>query len=311
MSQHSQPAGAAGAAPQEAPPHGIAPGGFRLPPATAVGGVRLQVSDLARSVAYYERVLGLRPGATPDNAVVLTAQDGQPLLRLETRPGVYAAPRRATLGLYHFAFLLPDRAALGRFVAHLEERGVAAGMSDHLVSEAIYLTDPDGLGIEVYADRPRAGWRYRGRQLVMATEPLAARDLVAAGGGVPWSGMPAGTTLGHLHLHVGNLAAAEAFYHAALGFDKVVWEYPGALFLSAGGYHHHLGTNTWSQGPPPAPDQARLLSWDLTVPGDGTAAAAARSLQSAGYQPEPIADGWAIRDPWGTELHIVSAEREP
>ena len=240
--------------------------------------------------------------------MVLTAQDGHPLLRLETHPGVYAAPRRATLWLYHFAILLPDRAALGRFVAHLAALGVAAGMSDHLVSEAIYLTDPDGLGIEVYADRPRSQWRYRGPQLVMATEPLATRDLVAVAA-VPWSGMPAGTTMGHLHLHVGDLAAAEAFYHAALGFDKVVWEYPGALFLSAGGYHHppwhkYLVARPAARARPGPP---AVLG--PHVPGEGHAAAAARSLQSAGYHPEPIADGWVIRDPWGTALHIVRGER--
>ena len=184
-------------------------------------------------------------------------------------------------------------------------------MSDHLVSEAIYLTDPDGLGIEVYADRPRATWRSRGRQLVMATEPLDARELIAAGGGEPWTGMPAGTVIGHVHLHVGDLAAAEAFYHAALGFDKVVWEYPGALFLSAGGYHHHLGTNTWAAGPAAAEDQARLLSWDIVVPTAHDAGAAAESLANAGYPVELTNHGWVTRDPWGTTLRLVTREAQP
>jgi catechol 2,3-dioxygenase len=287
--------------------HGIAPAGFRLPADTAVGGVRLLVSDLGRSIAYYERVLGFRVNRRSDDRAVLTAQnDDRPLVEIETRPGVRPVPRRSTLGLYHFAILLPDRPALGRFLAHLSAISASVGMSDHLVSEAIYLTDPDGLGIEVYADRPRSEWRYQGRQLAMATEPLEARNVIAAGGGEPWMGMPAGTAIGHVHLHVADLAAAEAFYHTALGFDKVVWEYPGALFLSAGGYHHHLGTNTWSSGSPPADDQARLLSWDLVVPTEEDAQAAGRSLEAAGYLVEQREDAWVTADPWGTPLRLIA-----
>ena len=292
--------------------YGVAPAGFRHPAETTVGGVRLQVSDLSRSLDYYERVLGLRALSRTDGRVVLAAQDDdRPLVALEARPGIRPAPRRSTLGLYHFAILVPDRRALGRFLAHLSALGAPAGMSDHLVSEAIYLTDPDGLGIEVYADRPRSTWRSSGRQLVMATEPLNAHELIAAGGGDAWTGMPAGTVIGHVHLHVGNLAAAEAFYHAALGFDKVVWDYPGALFLSAGGYHHHLGTNTWSAGPPAAEDQARLLSWDIVVPTAQDAAAAAQSLATAGYRVEQTSLESVARDPWGTALTLVARESQP
>jgi catechol 2,3-dioxygenase len=296
--------------------HGILPPGFRLPAETTVGGVRLQVSDLAGSISYYERVLGLRAGRLSGNRVVLTStEDDRPLLQLETRPGVRPAARRSTLGLYHFAILLPNRPALGRFLAHVSALGIPAGMSDHLVSEAIYLTDPDGLGIEVYADRPRAEWRYvldarrQGLQLAMATEPLNVKALMAAGNNKSWTGMPAGTVMGHVHLHVGDLTAAEAFYHAGLGFDKVVWEYPGALFLSAGGYHHHLGTNTWSSGPPPAEDQARLLSWDVVVPTADHADAAARSLEKRGYPIEHLDDAWVAADPWGTTLRLVARDR--
>jgi catechol 2,3-dioxygenase len=180
-------------------------------------------------------------------------------------------------------------------------------MSDHLVSEAFYLTDPDGLGIEVYADRPRDSWKHDGRELAMATDPLNVRSVIAAGGGVEWNGMPEGTTMGHIHLHVGDLPAAEAFYHAALGFDKMVWSYPGALFLAAGGYHHHLGTNTWSRGPSAGPDQARLLEWELVVGDPGAAAAAARSLQAAGFDARDTGSGWVAADPWGTAVRVVAA----
>ena len=147
-----------------------------------------------------------------------------------------AGAGRGAFGLYHFALLLPDRASLGRFVTHLAALGVGAGAADHLVSEALYLTDPDGLGIEVYADRPETTWRHAQRELAMASDSLDFAAVAAAGGGVPWTGAPAGTTMGHIHLHVGDLDKARCFYHDALGFDVTVWSYPGALFFSAGSY---------------------------------------------------------------------------
>ena len=173
------------------------------------------------------------------------------------------------------------------------------------MSEAFYLWDPDGLGIEVYADRPRPSWQHANLQLVMTTEPLDVQDVIAAGQGQEWNGMPQATTIGHVHLHVGSLHEAEAFYHSALGFEKMVWDYPGALFLAAGGYHHHLGTNTWAPGPPARDDEARLLEWELSVPSREDAAAAAESLVRSGYRAEPHADGWSASDPWGTRLRIL------
>jgi len=216
------------------------------------------------------------------------------------------AARRGALGLYHFAILLPDRSALGRFAKHVAELDLRVGMADHLVSEALYLWDPDGLGIEVYADRPRDSWHHEGRQLVMTTDPLAVSSLVAAGGQQSWHGVPNGARIGHVHLHVGDLDDAEAFYHRALGFDKTVWNYSGALFLAAGGYHHHLGTNTWSPGPAATAGEARLLEWELAVPSGDAASGAARSLREAGYRADRAGDGWSTTDPWGTHLRIRS-----
>ena len=167
-------------------PYGIAPPGYRLPDETHVGRVRLQVSDLERSLAYYRDVIGFRAlEQSADRAVLGTEGGDRPLVELVERAGATAVPRRGRIGLYHFAILLPDRAALGRFLAHLAQIGVRAGMSDHFVSEAIYLQDPDNLGIEVYADRPRSAWRHEGRQLAMATEPLDAQSVVEAGRGAP------------------------------------------------------------------------------------------------------------------------------
>lgn len=289
-------------------PYGIAPPGFRLPDATYVGRVLLQVADLQRSIDYYERVIGLFVRARSDDGAVLTVQgEDRPLLELREKRGVQPAPRHGVFGLYHFAVLLPSRADLGRFIGHLASLGIRFGAADHLVSEAIYLTDPDGLGIEVYTDRPREEWAVRGREIAMATESLDLGKLVALGEDAEWAGAPAGTSIGHIHLHVGNLEAGEAFYHAALGFDKVVWGYPGALFLSAGGYHHHLGTNTWSKGPSATDDQARLLEWELVVPHAADARAAAESLSRAGYATEADRESWTARDPWGTTLRIAPA----
>jgi catechol 2,3-dioxygenase len=290
---------------------GIAPGGYRLPAELRLGRVRLQVADLERSLDYYTRVLGLRVLRRDGADATLAAHgDDTPLVELHERPGAAPVPRRGRLGLYHYAILLPDRAALGRFVAHLAAIGERAGASDHRVSEALYLQDRDGLGIEVYADRPRAGWRVEARQIVMATEPLDLADLVRAAAGQPWTGMPAGTRVGHVHLHVGDLDAAAAFYHQGLGLDKVVWSYPGALFLSAGGYHHHLGVNTWAAGASPAgEDDARLLEWEIILPTAADAGGALASLSGAGYPVEDAPGGGVVRDRWGTALRIRSGEQ--
>lgn len=177
-------------------PYGVPPPAFRLSDAAHPGAVHLQVSDLPRSLAYYERVLGLNGHSVTGTSAVLSAQgDEQPLVTLHARPGVTRA-RRGAFGLYHFAILLPERSALGRFAAHLASLEVRIGMADHLVSEALYLGDPDGLGIEVYADRPRDTWQRHDRELAMTTDPLDIRDVIAAGRGGAWTGAPKGTTMG-------------------------------------------------------------------------------------------------------------------
>lgn len=288
--------------------YGIAPPEYRLPAGTHVGRVKLQVSDLARSVNFYESVLGLRVIARTANEAALGAHgDITTLVALHERKGARSVPARGLLGLYHFAILLPDRPSLGRFLRHLAELGLQPGMSDHLVSEAIYLQDPDNLGIEVYADRPRSAWAVEGRQLRMATEALDVDDVIEAGGAESWTGAPRGTSIGHVHLHVGDIERAAAFYHEGLGFDKVVWSYPGALFMSAGGYHHHLGTNTWARGAPSATEEnARLLEWEVVVPTGKDVQEASASLARGGH--EVLSDGadGLVRDPWGTQLRLTA-----
>ena len=303
----------------------------RLPAAARVGRVRLAVADLERSVEFYRRVLGLEVLEEAAGLASLGARGAdEPLLELHEQPGAAPVPRRGRLGLFHFAILLPDRPSLGRFLRHLDEIGVRPGASDHLVSEALYLNDPDGLGIEVYADRPRSEWRKRNGEIVMATEPLDLASLLEAAseGAEPTAegsersskgrssdGMPAGTTMGHVHLHVGDLGRAAAFYHEALGLDVTVRGYPGALFLSAGGYHHHLGLNTWAAGAEPAGEgDARLLEWELVVPAAEDAEGALGRFEAAGHAVERPAGGTRgglVRDPWGTALRLRAAQGTP
>jgi catechol 2,3-dioxygenase len=288
---------------------GIRPPGYRLPDATRVGRVRLQVSDLDRSVAYYTDVIGLTIVRRDHAGAALGAGDSdQVLVELHERGGARPVPPHGRFGLYHFALLVPDRADLGRFVAHLGNADVRVASADHLVSEALYLWDPDGLGIEVYADRPRSDWHVRDGELAMATEPLDLRNLLRAAHGSSWKGLPSGTVMGHVHLHVGSLPRAEALYHAALGLDKVVWSFPGALFLAAGGYHHHLGTNTWVEGASPAgDDEARLIEWELVLPADEDVVAAGESLSRSGYSVSTDRGDRIVSDDWGTRLRLTTA----
>ena len=281
----------------------------RLPGASRPGRVRLQVADLGRSVSYYEGLLGLRVLDRDGNTASLGAADSvDALVELVELPGAKPSPLRRRTGLFHFAILLPDRAALGRFVTHLAGRGIRVGSSDHLVSEALYLQDPDNLGIEVYADRPRSTWRRIGSDLAMESLPLDLADVARAGAGVPWTGMPPGTVIGHVHLHVRDIPESESFYDA-VGMDVMVRGYPGALFMSAGGYHHHLGLNVWagSGATRPPADEAQLLDWELLVPSRDEAEAAAGRLERAGHAVTPSGRGWSVRDPSGTPMTIVAA----
>jgi catechol 2,3-dioxygenase len=284
------------------------PPGYRLPPDIRLGPVLLQTADLGRSVDYYARVLGLHPLERRSREATLAAQgDLIPLVRLRERSGAIPIPRRGRLGLYHFAVLLPDRASLGQFAAHLASLGQYAGMADHLVSEAFYLTDPDGLGIEVYADRPRETWTVRGGKLAMATDPLDLEGLAKAAAGRTWEGAPPGTRIGHIHLYVDDLARAGEFYHVGLGLDRISLDFPGALFLSAGGYHHHLGTNTWAAGAPKASEgDARLLEWTIHLPDQESVEAAARSLGGTGQQVTRSGADAVATDPWGTNLRLTT-----
>ena len=294
------------------PDYGIRAPAYRLPSDARPGRVRLQVADLGRSLEYYQSIMGFSLlGQAASTATLGTAGDDTAIIELVERVGANPVPPRGRLGLFHYAILLPDRASLGRFIAHLASKRVNAGSSDHLVSEALYLSDPDGLGIEVYSDRPRSAWQAQDRQLVMSTLPLDIDDLLRASGGTPWTGMPVGTRIGHMHLHVGDIEQAALFYHDALGLDKMVWSYPRALFLSAGGYHHHLGVNTWAgkDAARPSPDDSQLLEWELLLGSLPDVNTALDALADAGNPVERTADGGVAHDPWGTALRLRTRPR--
>ena len=287
--------------------YGLPPQGYRLPAALGLGEVRLRVATLKASLDYYTNVLGMRVIERNETRAWLGAHgDNRVLVELNETTGIRALPKRARLGLFHFAILLPDRPSLGRFVRHLTEIGVQPGAGDHLVSEAFYLQDPDGLGIEIYADRPRDTWRRVDRELMMSTDPVDVEGLLRAAGAVAWTGMPAGTVMGHVHLHVGNIEQGAAFYSEALGFDRVAWSYPGALFMSAGGYHHHLGTNIWAGAgaQPASADEAGLIEWTIELPDAASVDAAAASITAAGYAVTRDGIDAVAADPWGTGVRL-------
>jgi catechol 2,3-dioxygenase len=280
----------------------------RLPEAAHVGRVRLAVSELARAVEFYTGVIGLAVLESDGLVARLGVRGGgRVLLELEAQPGVQPIGRRTRLGLYHTAFLLPSRESLSSFVRHLVRSNVEFGAGDHIYSEAIYLTDPDGLQVEVYADRPRSAWRYEGREIVSATGPVAF-DKLPQVAEESWQGAPEGTTVGHVHLYVGDLELARRFYHEALGLDVVTWRYPGALFISAGGYHHHVALNIWAAGSPSASDRdARILFWELALPNAEEVARVSAVLRAARYPAVTMANGSVgFRDPWGITVALTA-----
>ena len=266
------------------------PSPIQIAPETSIGAVSLTVSDLARSRAFYEQVLGLTAIDRADGTLGFGTMGDQPLVVLSGDSSAGALDRRAT-GLYHLAILVPTRADLGFALARVAQAGWRLdGASDHLVSEALYLSDPDGNGIEIYRDRPREQWRRTGEELEMATLPLDLEDVLSAVGEATelQRRAPPATTIGHVHLQVANLQASEAFYHELLGFDVTVRTYPGALFLSAGGYHHHIGLNTWhsAERRPPPPGAVGLRWYEIVLPSDAEYSRVLARVRDAGIEVE-------------------------
>jgi catechol 2,3-dioxygenase len=283
-----------------------------IDPGTSMGAVRLTVADLEGSRGFYRDVIGLTE-LEPSNGVVRMGTgdpSAPPVVELVGDPD--APPRaRGTSGLFHLAILVPSRPDLARALQRVAEAGWRlSGASDHLVSEALYLSDPEGNGIELYRDRPRDQWPVRDGVLQMDTLPL---DLDGVLGELrredASAGMPPGTRIGHVHLNVGDLTAAEAFYSGALGFDVTVRGYPGALFVAAGGYHHHVGLNTWAgEGvPPPPPGSRGLREFEIVLPSPESLAAEEDRLREAGFEPTREDDQVRATDPSGNRVVLTAA----
>jgi catechol 2,3-dioxygenase len=271
-----------------------------IAPETRIGAVELNVASLERSLNYYQNTLGFKLFEREPDQASLGVGD-QRLLVLHEKPG--AVQPRGTTGLFHFAVLLPDRQSLARLLVHMAETEAAVdGASDHGVSEALYLSDPDGNGIEIYRDRRKQEWPVDdlGR-LQMVTEELDIDDLVLELRQklTEWKGLPEGTRIGHIHLRVRNIPEAEAFYSGVLGFKLMQRYGSAASFVSAGGYHHHIGMNTWgSAGAPPPPENAAgLRQYEVLLPDIGALEAVKASLETASVPFEPVDGGLLVRDP--------------
>jgi len=280
-----------------------------LPSATTVGPVHLTVSNLDRSLPYYTETVGL-DALEQDDTRALLGRNGRTLIGLVEEPDARPAP--GTTGLYHFALLVPERVNLARWLAHAaRDRVPLVGLSDHDVSEAIYLRDPDGHGIEIYADRPRERWEGK-VDIRMTTLPLDVDSLLAEledPAEADFDGLPAGTTMGHVHLKVADVPSAVAFYRDVLGLELTVALGRQAAFFAAGGYHHHVGANTWesADGPPPSRGSASLRHATIVVPMDGDRDAAVTRLRAADVAVDETPDGPAFADPSGNRLVLLVA----
>ena len=267
---------------------------MEIAPDARMGLVELSVSDLDQSLAYWQDAIGLRVLSREDGTAELGVDT--PLLRFVEEPGV--RPADGFTGLFHVALLVPDRPSLGRFLAHAAREQIPLeGLSDHDVSEAIYLRDPDRHGIEVYADRPREQWEGQVWER-MTTIPLDAASLLAEAGEDGFDGLPERTTVGHVHLRVRDVDETIRFYRDTLGMGLTAQLGDTAAFLSAGGYHHHIGGNTWeTRGAEPAPEgTARLLRFTIALPDEAEVERVAERI-----------GGTEVRDPSGNPLVLRAA----
>jgi catechol 2,3-dioxygenase len=278
----------------------------RIDPKTRMGAVTLTVADLARSLRFYQDQIGLALVSQEGSSARLGAGD-TPLLCLQQLRGARAFPR--TTGLFHFALRVPSRLELARTLAHLLETDTPIdGASDHNVSEALYLHDPDGHGIEIYRDRPRADWYDAQGRFILNTTPFDGEGVMGElkGDSQPWQGIHPETDMGHVHLRVADLTSARGFYVDILGFE-IMLAMDSALFISAGGYHHHLGMNTWAGAGVPAPpaDAARLVSYAIHLPDADALSATLGRLRNAGIDPIQSEDGWLVHDPAQNGIVLV------
>jgi catechol 2,3-dioxygenase len=275
-------------------------------PNTFVAEVNLKIADIERSLAFYQEVIGFQILERTEKKAKLTANGKTALLSIEQPENVIAKPQQST-GLYHFALLLPERSDLGRVLQHFIKNNVRIGAGDHLVSEALYLNDPDGNGIEIYSDRPSSSWNWNNNAVEMTTDPIDAQGILEAGKGEAWEGLPPGTVMGHIHLQVAELHKIEEFYVKGLGFDVVARYGPQALFISTGKYHHHIGLNTWAGiGVPAPPENSIGLNWySLVLPNEETRNKTITNLEKIGASVVEENGHYTTADPSGNRIRLL------
>ncbi|PIC78354.1 glyoxalase [Sporosarcina sp. P19] len=277
---------------------------FHQRPNIFVGQVNINVTNLNSSLEFYQKVIGFQVLEQTDRKAVLTADGKIGLLTIEQPVDVLPKEERKS-GLFHFALLLPTRADLSVFLRHLSETGFRFGASDHLVSEALYITDPDGNGIEVYIDRPAIEWTWSNGEVKMVSDPLDVESLLGVSD-MEWDGLPVDTIMGHVHLHVADLQKAEEFYTKGLGFT-VVNHYPQAIFISTGDYHHHIALNTWQGVGAPKPQKNSVgINWyTLVFPNEEAIAKVIEQLQNLGSSYVVEDDLFVIEDPSGNKIQLT------
>jgi catechol 2,3-dioxygenase len=256
----------------------------------SIGRVGLRARDANQLADYYKRVLGLQE-LRRDGAVIGLGAGGREILEIEGSSAFREDDPRSA-GLYHTAFLLPERKDLGLWARHISEAGVPLeGAADHAVSEAMYLTDPEGNGIEVYVDRPQASWRFNGPSVHMENSRINFETLMGEiGEGERWTGIPDNSVIGHVHMRVGNVKEAEQWWNDAQGFDTMLHYGDQAVFLSSGGYHHHIGANTWHSK------------------GSGPRATDRTGLGFVEFASKNATSDSVSSDPWGTEIRVLAAK---
>ncbi|MCP3740559.1 VOC family protein [Rossellomorea sp. BNER] len=279
---------------------------FQQKPYTFVSQVDLKVENLERSLSFYKQVIGFQILEQSERKATLTADGKTPLLSIEQPEDVKGKEPRTT-GLYHFALLLPSRADLAKALQHFIKMNIRLGASDHLVSEALYLDDPDGNGIEIYADRPSSTWSWKDGQVVMATEPLNAENLLTETNGEQWNGLPQDTLMGHIHLHVSELEKTKEFYLEGLGFDLVTQYGSQALFISTGGYHHHIGLNTWNGigAKSPSKNSAGMKWFSLVYPTEEARKNVVNQLKNIGAAIQEDNGEFNTEDPSGNRIRLL------
>jgi catechol 2,3-dioxygenase len=281
---------------------------YNIHPNTSIGEVKLKVSNLERSIKFYQDTIGFKVLKQTAHTVNLTVDGQNSLLMLEEIPKAVTLPGRSTTGLYHFAILLPTRKDLSVSLRKLIDSGIHIGQADHFVSEALYISDPDQNGIEIYQDRPKDSWKRNEQgEYIMGGDSIDMDGLLAEAEDQPWSGLPSQTIIGHIHLHVQDLQQSKEFYCRLLGYDiaAVLEKEMHALFISAGGYHHHIGLNIWAGAgaPEPPPNATGLSYYTMVIPDIETYLI---HLKNVGISVQEQDGAWFMTDPSGVRIKMIT-----